>query len=176
MRTYQAPIKIRHTGTPAAGEPVWSMRLKDDATVLVKITKMYIVVGFDGTAAATSSSYVIEKHDTATATGGAEITVMKMLENQPATEVTDVRDDYDGSGLTDTSFNLLGEIVNIGCPRGITGGFVVYNLKNVAYLQNRGDVVQGEGLSITTDEAGVIGDTLRGYVEWTETKAPEMKG
>jgi len=176
MRVYRAPIKIRHTGTTSADEPVWQMRLKDDANVIVHVTKMYIVVSFDGTAAATTSSYVVEKFDTATMTGGVAITAAKKTENTLATEVTDIRDILAGTGLTDTSVNLLGELANIGCPRGATGQAVPYVFTNLCYLQNRGDVVQGEGLAITLDDTAVIGDALRGFVEWTETIAPQMAG
>jgi len=171
MNRFKAPIKIRHTGATGADEPVWQMRLKDDSSRIVWVRRIFVVVAFDGTAAATTSSYVIERFDTATMTGGAAITAQPTVSGATATHITDIRDVVVGTGLTDTSVVNLQELVNIGCPRGATGGSVAFNLTDVCYLRNLGDVKQGEGLAITLDETSVIGDSLRGYVEWEEVEA-----
>jgi len=166
-----APIKIRHTGTTAAGEPVWAMRLKDDSSRYVQITRVYIVASFDGTAAATTSAWVLERYDTATMTGGVAITPSGYSSSVPATHVTDVRDILAGTGLTDTSVVNLEELAIIGCPRGATGGSVLWDIKDLCTLRNAHGAKNGEGLSVTLDDTAVIGDGLRGFIEWTEHEA-----
>ena len=169
MRIFKAPVKIRHTGTPAAGEPVWAMRLKDAATVIAHITRVYLVISFDGTAATSHASYTLQRNDTATMTGGAAITAVGMTTGQPATEMTDIRDDFDGSGLTDTGVVNKEEILNFGLPRTPTGKSQVYDIKDVCYLKYLDGALNSQGFAIVLDNTGVVGDGLHGFVEWEET-------
>lgn len=160
MNVYSAPIKIRQTSTTAAAEPVWAMRLNTTSTRIATIRKIYISVSFDGTAAATTSSYSIERYDSMTFTGGTAITVASADSGNITSDMTDVR--FLDTGLTDTDVANIIEFGNIGCPRGATSQAVPFVFMKPMILR------RGEGLQITLDEAAVIGDALRGYVEWSE--------
>ena len=171
MRRWKAPIKIRHTGTTAAGEPVWAMRLKDDATVQVEITKIQLYVSFDGTVATTHAAYTIERYDTFTMTGGVQIVPSPVAKAGTAIQVTDVRDILAGTGLVDTSVANIEELAIVGLPRSATGHGQMFEFgPQFCYLRNLGNVQQGQGLAIVLDNTAVVGDGLNGYVEWEETE------
>jgi len=169
MNRYKATIKVRQTGTTAAAEPVWAMRLLAGSSRLVHVTRMYVAVSFDGTAAATTSSYTVERYDDATMTGGTGITSAAVGTGVGvrATDMTDIR--FLDTGLTDTGIANVQELANIGCPRGTTGTSVLWDLTDLCYLSNILGTRLGEGLAIVLNEAAVVGDALRGFVEWTET-------
>jgi len=160
MNVFSAAINVRQTGTTSADEPVWAARHSATSTKLITITKIYCAVSFDGTAAASTSRYSIERFQAATHTGGTAITAALKGSGQAATQMTDIR--FLDTGLTDTSVTLLGEFAIIGCPRGATGQSVPFVLMRPIVLN------PGEGLQITLQAAAVIGDGLGGYVEWDE--------
>lgn len=168
MNVFKAPVKIRHTGTPAATTSFWSMRLKDASSRLIEITRAYLVMTFDGTAATSDASYTLVRYDSATATGGATIDAVGYGSKQTATHMTDIRDDFDGSGLTLTGIDNHRELVNIGLPRTPTGQVQVYDIKDICTLEYLDGSSQGFGIYV--DNTGVIGDGLYGFIEWKETE------
>ena len=168
MNKFRAPVKIRHTGTTAAGEPVWAMSLKDASDRIVHVTRVYLMISFDGTAATSTSAWVLERFDTAIMTGGVSMTPTAVSSGAGAAHVADVRDILAGTGLTDTGVANLEELAIFGIPRTPTGQAAIFDMKDVCYLRNLGGDLDGEGLSITLDDTAVVGDGLRGYVEWEE--------
>ena len=166
MNTYKATVKIRQTGTTSAAEPVWAMRLLAGSSRLVHVTRVYLVVSFDGAVATSTSSYTIERFDSFTFTGGTAITSAALTSGARATDMTDIR--FLDTGLTDTDVANIQELVNVGNQRGVHG-HTVFDLTDVCYLRNILGTRLGEGLAIVLNETAVIGDALRGYVEWTET-------
>lgn len=160
MNVFSLPIKIDHSAAESGNEVVWAMRLKTDASHIVKLLKIFISVSHDPTTgAATTSAWAVEKFNAATYTSGTAITPAKKDEGQTATDVSDAR--FLDTGLTDPGVAILANYGYIGIPRG-PGQAIPFILTNFANLQ------PGEGLHIAVDSATVIGDGLIGYVEWQE--------
>jgi len=82
--------------------------------------------------------------------------------------MTDIRDDFDGAGLTDTSVANKEERANIGLPRSVTSVSRLYEFTDLTMLQKVDGLNQGQGFAIVVDNTGVVGDGLHGYILWEE--------
>lgn len=162
---YMLPIFIRQSAATAGGAVVWAMR--NGAALKAFIRRIFLVASFDGTAAASHSQWEIERFTTATPTAGTAISVVKKKFAGIASTVADAR--FLDTGLTITGVVLDNPFMYVGNPRqnGATSEFVYPYSRD---LEDQEDFTLdlNEGLAIKLTSAAVIGDSIRGYVEWDE--------
>lgn len=169
--SYLLPINLVFDNAMGAGETVWAMRYVTGA-LTVKIRRIRLVAGFNGTAAAaTSVAWRFKRFDSATPTGGTAITVVKKRTAYAGSVVTDARFDSTGTtGLTVAGLVFGSEWHVISLPASVTNGVVSQTIDLVLPGERFGefDLASGEGLAIQMDTASIAGNTLTGSVEWDE--------
>lgn len=162
---YMLPIFIRQTAATAGGATVWAMR--NGGALKAFLRRIFLVASFDGTAAASHSQWEIERFSAATPTTGTALTIVKKKSAGIASTVADAR--FLDTGLSVTSVVFESPFIWVGNPRqnGATSEFVFpYNRD----LEDQEDFTLdlNEGLAIRLTTAAVIGDSIRGYIEWDE--------
>lgn len=161
---------LRQTGTTASGAAIISFR--NGATKNMRIRRMMLTVGFDGTAAATTSSFRIRKFDTATPSGGTGATLAADVWEQQTgysnSTLADFR--WSATALTVTSVVFYGYFCQAGVSRGATG-----NMMSFCYVFTDTNSASGypilaanEGLAVIVDTTCVIGDSVGLSIEWDE--------
>lgn len=165
---YVLPINIRQTAATAAAATVWAMRYVTGALV-VKLKKIRLSIGFDGTAAAgTSLGYQLMRFSAATPTAGTAITVIKKRTAYAGSVVTDARFLDTGLTVAGVVFETAFDINKI--PASVTGVTQTMFIDFVEPANRFGefDLASGEGLAIQLERTAIVGQTLDGYVEWVE--------
>lgn len=163
LTEYYLSVNIpRFTSALAANSAIFSIR--NGATRRLKLVKMVLVAGFDGTAAATTAQYSVRRFTTATPTGGTTLTTLVVPEDSAmaASTIADARCATAGAALTITSVVVGNPIVGIAVPRGATGSVAVVDWTQDIVLN------ANEGILVQYDVAGVIGDSLTVTMYWGE--------
>lgn len=159
---YATPVNIRQTSTTAANATVWAMRNAANSTKSIIIEKIILMMSFDaGTPIGRSlQRYNIMGFNGATPTGGTSQGVAPLDNNNPATQVTDVR--FSDTGLSTTGAAFGNSFLTIGCPAtDATTAPFKYDGPPIK-------LAPGEGLAIRLAIAAVIGEGLTGGVIWSE--------
>jgi hypothetical protein len=159
-----APIAVRQTAATAATAVVWAMR-NTDVTKSVRVRKVYVSCGFDGAAEATTQDYQVCKFDTATPTGGTAVVPVPKTTTMPASCVTDAR--VLDTGLTKGSMSVKNPMTDFGVQRQV-GARGHFETKDEGPDREEIILAPGEGLCIVLALVSVIGDSIRGFVEWAE--------
>jgi hypothetical protein len=165
---YMLPvIHQRLSAALVAGATIWTMR--NGTNYLISIRRIFLALGFSGTAAATTSSYQLYRFSGATPTGGIGLTVVKRSSSYPSTSVIDARFNYAASlGVAGVVF----ETAFAAC--GVQRQVSATQLFDMDYSNVFGGdrinlrLAPNEGLAIKIDNTGVIGDTIGGFVDWNE--------
>lgn len=180
IRSYTLPIQVRQTATTAAGALVWAMRNLGVPGRVIYLRRLAVNVLFDGTGAASQSSYQPVRFRGATPTGGVALTPFKPnFEDATlgaASVVTDAR--VLDTGLTVAGVTFDGGATQIpaasfGCQRG-SGPSAQYLLDYPGYDAtgfNCREPVRlklGDGLALALGQVAVIGDGIQGLIEWDE--------
>ncbi len=163
---YLLPVGFRMTAALAANSLVWAMRNGSSRTIVIK--RVTLLVGFDGTAAASVSIYNLLRFTGANPTGGNALTVVKRDSTDPASTVQDSRESTGGAALTDAGISYESPFARVGCQRQVNAN----NQLNLIplNLEREGLFILGsnEGLGIRLVNAAVIGDHILGGVSWDE--------
>ena len=161
----------RFTGAVTAGA-IFAMR--NGILRHCKIHKIVLCVGFAGTTAATSQIIQIKRFNTATHSGGTAITISTGViknENGPirSSTLADARyADITGTApLTATSVVYEASCGSVNFPRSSGGGpsqlEVHWDAPDEFHLTD-----ESEGLALVTTQTAVVGDTITGWIEWSE--------
>lgn len=165
--SYLANINFRHTAADAANSTMWTMR--NGATKTVYIRTIFLTTAFDGTAAASTLRYSVQRFTTATPTGGSAITIIKKNNSFGASTVADIRQ---GGPLTTTSVVFENDAMTFGMPISVTNGIIwnqVYlDQPNQTYANFELAANEGLAIRVNSAQAAVIGWGMYGFVEWHE--------
>jgi hypothetical protein len=164
VESYMAQIDITPATTLSDGTTYWTMR--NTGAKLVLIRRLELILAFTGTAAASVSSYRIERFSGATPTGGTAITIVKKKNSFTASTVGDIR--TAPAGLTTTSV-----VFEAG---GMTRVMHMNQLQHIAFdlsFTGEGEVpkfelASGEGLAIRANGTLVAGTRMVGCISWDE--------
>ncbi len=160
-------IRVAQSATTAAGASVWAVR-NATAGKVIFITKIWIQLSFLGTGAATSMVYELIKGTGCTAmSGGSAVTAL--LKKAGVTN-PDVDARVLDTGLTQTSISQGAAFWNMSHQRVTNGATQTSNTTGPMVLLDFSDdpieLVQNEVLSLRQAATSVIGDTVRGGVEF----------
>lgn len=168
IRGYMLPIAFRQSAATAADSTIWAMRnLGANRTLYIR--RLVLAVSFDGTAAATTSQYEVRRFRDATPTGGTALAVVKKNTTETASAVTDAR--FVDTGLTVAGVTFDAPSITAGAPRQVAAvGQFVHEWPGMAAGQSSGAfIVTGlDGLCIRNGVTAVVGDAVRGWIEWDE--------
>lgn len=158
---YSLPVNIRQSAATSAGNVVWTMQNSSLSPKIVIIENISLVMSFDAGTPLTRASlrYEFVRFNTATPTGGTQITPTMMDSNSPATVVTDAR--FLDTGLTTTGIVFENAFSSVGCPAS-DGSNTIYSRTLPIKL------AAGEGLAIRLNVASVTGQGLFGEIIWSE--------
>jgi hypothetical protein len=159
------------SGVTTAGS-IFTFRTDPSADKIVHIKKLFVSLGFTGTAEATTQIYQLKMFSAATPSGGAAITPTKRVSSQPATSVLDIRSaTISGtSPLTVTNVVFDASMRSFNCARRVGVSPVVLM---EPYAENKKDesgciLLPGEGFAILIANNAVVGDIITGCLTWTE--------
>ncbi len=161
---------LRQTGATAAASSIISFR--NNSTKSMRIRRISLTVSFDGTAAATTSSFRIRKFDTATMSGGTAASlpadVYEMQTSYPNSTLLDFR--WGAAALTTTSVVFYGYLGQAGVSRGVTGASqrFVWDYTATNSASGYPTLAASEGIAVVVDTTCVIGDAVGMSVEWDE--------
>jgi hypothetical protein len=130
---------------------------------MVYLREFNLTAAFDGTAAASSSWYDLERFRTATPTGGTTLAAQSLRGVPTASlgaALTDIR--FLDTGLTKGAATNDEPWFSMGCPRGATGGSVPYDWCGSF------EIVPGDGIWIALGVVAVIGDSIAGNMVFEE--------
>lgn len=170
IRGYRLPIALRQTAASVANSVVWAMRNLGIPNRPVWLRRLQVNASFDGTAAASTSEYQLQRFRTATPSGGAALTVVKHNTDDGASVITyaEVLD----TGLTVAGVDFDTSGLAIGAPRqvGASSQFDFEWEGLAAGGANSGMFIvkPTDGICLRLGVAAVIGDALRGYIYWEE--------
>jgi len=170
-----AIINGRQTVVATAAGTFFAMRNNTSGRTIF-IRRIILAVGFDGTAAATSSRWELARFSNATPSGGTAITLpagaVKKRSSYANSNLLDARwITGTAGGLTMTSVVMETAFDSVGVPRGTSGTSIVYVREfgdAGAEKNDRFELLTGEGLAINAGVTGVVGDSFQGSVEWDE--------
>lgn len=164
--SYLLPINIRHTAATTANSVVWAVR--NGTTKILAIRRISVAMGFDGTAAAATCRYGIQRFTTATPTGGSVLTAIKKRTTYSASTIADAR--TVDTGLTLGAMAFEADMMSWGLPVSLTGGSVVrdYVFEQAGERFDSLELAANEGICIRLNQAAVIGLSLTGFMSWDE--------
>ena len=158
---YSLPVSLRQSTATAANTVVWTMRNNSISPKIVVIEKISLAMSFDAGTPVTRTSlrYEFVRFNSATPTGGTQISPILMVSNAPATMITDAR--FLDTGLTTTGLVFENAFASVGCPAsdGATASY---------YRDIPIKLAAGEGLAIRLNVAAVAGQGLFGEIIWSE--------
>lgn len=163
---YMTPISFRHTAADASGSIIFAIR--NSASKLISIKRFFCITSFDGTPGGSTSEYQLVSFNSISAdSGGTTQTPGKKRSVWPSSTVTSVR----GGGLVtltgnavDQTFAAFGNPRQIGTSSQILLEWVTPN----PYLPVEIDASAAAAIGIRLNAAAVIGDAVRGWIEWEE--------
>jgi hypothetical protein len=158
---YSLPVNIRQSAGTTAGTVVWAMRNNAASPKIVMIEDINLMMSFDAGTPITRQSlrYEFVRFNSATPTGGTQITPTMMDSTAPSTLVTDAR--YVDTGLTTSGMVFENAFASVGCPAS-DGVSVAYHRTKPIKL------AAGEGLAIRLNMNAVAGQGLFGEIIWSE--------
>lgn len=163
---YMTPISFRHTAADAAASIIFAIR--NSASKLLVIRRVLINVSFDGTAAATTSEYQLVSYNSISADSGATAqTPGKKRSAWPASSVTSVR----GGGLVTLTGGAVDQtFATFGVQRQVSASsqFVLDFSSPNPYGGIEIDASAAAAIGIRLNAIAVIGDAVRGWIEWEE--------
>lgn len=158
---YSAVVNIRQTAASDVGTIVWSMRNPLASTLNVAIERMFLQMSFDALTPLASKllRYEFVRFNTATPSGGTQLTPIKASNLAPASAV-DVR--YLDIGLTTTSVVFENPFGTILCP-AVQGAVSTYDRSGIVLK-----LAPGEGLAIrVAGVAASVGQGISGEITWS---------
>lgn len=160
--TYSAPINIRQSATTAINTTVWSIRNDVSSTKTIFIESIQINMAFDsGTPLARSlQRYDFMKFSAATPTGGTSLTIVPTDSNAAATKITDARQVDTGLTVSGVSFGT--PFLTVGVP-ATDSAVVNFQTTDIPIILNA-----GEGICIRLNVAAVVGQSMTGFISWSE--------
>ncbi len=162
MPSYFLPVRIRQTAATASPITVWAMRAGTGRPLIMR--RICLVAAFDGTAAASRAWYSLARFSAATPTGGTALTAIKARTVYPTSNMVDAR--FLDTGLTTTGVTFETALAYFGAPRQVNA------IHKLDMVFKNGDepltLDQSEGLAIRTEVVAVIGDSIKGFVQWDE--------
>lgn len=163
---YMTKISMRHTAADAAASIVFAIRNGSTRTLVVR--RILITASFDGTAAATTQEYELVAFNSITADSGATAqTPAKKRNSWPSSSVTSVR----GQGLVTLTGNAVERtFASFGVQRQVSATAeyeLIYDDPN-PYSGIEIEPGTANALGIRVNATAVIGDSLRGLIEWEE--------
>jgi len=165
--SYILPVNIRQTAATAANATVWAMR--NGATRTVFIREINLSLGFDGTAAATTTCrYGFQRFTAATPTAGTALTAIKRRAAYDVSTIADAR--FVDTGLTTTSVVFETDFAVIGLPISVTSvnRSVCITFEGAGERYDSFELAPNAGLAIRLNVAAVIGLSLNGFISWDE--------
>ena len=160
---YSLPVNVRQgsTGT-AANSTIWSMRNDPTSTKTIVIEEVSLNMSFDmGTPLGRSlQRYDFIRFSAATPTSGTALTVVSTISTNPTSAVTDAR--FVDTGLTTTGITFGTAFLTVGVP-ATDSAVVNYQSSNTNIYLN-----PGEGLCIRLNNASVAGQSITGFISWSE--------
>lgn len=162
INKYSAFISVRQGATTAAGAVVWAMRNAAAATKDAYIEKIKIQMSFDTATplARSTPRYSFIRFDTATPTGGSQISPFMFDSDSEEPQVTDIR--TASGGLTVTGVVQHETFIIPGVP-ACDGSVMDMNVDDLAIR-----LKPGEGILISLLTTAVIGQYIGGTVVWSE--------
>jgi hypothetical protein len=152
-------------GTDASGSFVFAIR--NGASKLLQVKRVFLTCSFNGTAAATSSIYELVTLSSISAdSGGSSFTPGKKRAAWPASGVTSVRT---AGAVTLTGNAVTGILGRVGCARQVgSSARLDFDASDDPYGPI--EIAAGAGLAfaIRLQAAAIAGDTLEGFVEFAE--------
>lgn len=160
----------RFTAAIALSNVVWGIHNGNSLTMQVK--RIVVSAGFDGTAAASTSEFQISRFTAASGTnltGGTSIGVVKRATTMNASTFADARFNYAAAlGVAGVSFDN-DQLLSWGVPRQV-GATVMVDMDSFApQYESIITLAPNEGLCVRCGVATVIGDSIGGMIEWTES-------
>lgn len=158
---YSASVNVRQTTAAASSTTVWAMRNPLASPFNIVIERIQFKMSFDNLTplGAKLLRYELVRFNTATPTGGTQITPIKASSIAPAS-AADVR--FLDTGLSTTSVVFEGPFSIINCP-AVQGAVSDYQRNNVCIK-----LAPGEGLAIrVSDVAASVGQALSGEIVWS---------
>lgn len=155
----------RLTAAIAANSAIWTVRNGSSRTMRIK--RISVSAKFDGTAAATTAQFQLQRFTTATPSGGTALTAVKKRTALGSSTIADARFNY-AAALTVTGVVFEEAFFEWGVQRQVSA---VSNHDLLAGLETQEALIElapNEGLAIRLGVVAVIGDALGGYVEWDE--------
>lgn len=179
IRSYTLPVQVRQTAATAASTIVWSMRNLSVTPRTIFIRRIFVNVMFDGTPAASQSSYQPIRFRGATPTGGNALTVFKNNFDDStagaASVVTDARFVDTGLTIAGVTFDGASAVpsASFGCQRAnATSQQYVMDWPGYDAVGFNGRepfrIKSQDGLAFMLGNTAVIGDGIQGWVEWDE--------
>ena len=163
---YLLPIPmLRLTAAIAAASKIWAMR--NGTSKMMRIKRLALFVGFDGTAAATTSCYQLMRFAGATPSGGTALSAVKKKSSLGASTMMDARYNY-GAALTVTGITFETSCLEIGAQRQVNANNGMGLFADLEGPDSIIELAPNEGLAINLFVASVIGDSIGGYIEWEE--------
>jgi len=164
--SYFLPIpNQRLTAAIAVNSAIYAFR--NGASKVIKIKRIYLICGFDGTAAATTSCYQLQRFSAATPSGGTALTAIKKKTTLGASTIVDARYNY-AAALTVTGITFETSFVETGCARQVNAVQILQMCAGPETQESIIELQPNEGLAIRLGVAAVIGDNIGGYIEWEE--------
>lgn len=176
IRAFSLPIFVRQTAATVAGKAVWAMRNLGKYPLYVR--RLYWGACFDGTPAASQSAYFLQHISVATPSGGTNMVVA--AKNPADTSVPTALvsmvtyAQFLDTGLTDAGvvygIPAGGVLSTVGCQRQVASAIafdIDYETSNSRRLDSL-IVPPLFGLAITLGLVAVIGDGIRGQIDWEE--------
>lgn len=160
---YSLPVNVRSsTNGVAANSTIWAMRNDPSSTTTVIIENISLNMSFDmGTPLGRSlQRYDLIRFSAATPTGGTSLTPDPTMTTNPTSGVTDAR--YVDTGLTTTGISFGNPFLTIGVP-ATDSAFSNFQNSTMKIFLN-----PGEGLCIRLNNASVQGQSITGFIQWSE--------
>lgn len=159
INKYIAAINILQSANTASGT-VFTMRNGASATKDVIVDRIFLDLSFNGGANASTPRYNLVRFSGATPTGGTAITVAKLDNSSPTSQVTDVR--FLDTGLTTTGVTF--ESGNISTFSTSAAN----NNNDSVDLELPIRLAAGEGLAIQILATTRTGVSINGHILWSE--------
>lgn len=160
---YSLPVNVRSSSTGvAANSTIWSMRNDPSSSVTVIIETISLNMSFDMGTPLTRSlqRYDFIRFSAATPTGGTAITPDPTMSSSPTSQITDAR--LLDTGLTTTGLSFGNPFLTVGVPATDSAVVNYENSTMKIYLS------PGEGLCIRLNNASVQGQSITGFIQWSE--------
>lgn len=159
---YSLPINIRQSASTTSNATIWGMRNQSASTKLIFIDSIQINMAFDSGTPLTRSlqRYDFIKFSTATPTGGTVINPVAGDTSAPASQITDSR--FLDTGLTTTGLVFGTSFLTLGVP-ATDSAIVNYQSTSIPII-----LAAGEGLCIRLNNNAVVGQSITGFISWSE--------